>query len=106
MVIAFLGGYINVIYCACSMLTIFYRNFNLDMSVIKRIYSVDGRDNSSEPDFTDDMELLKHRVSKKKPFLMTFTRYMVSNILLFFLSCCCLNRYRCLKKRKQELENV
>lgn len=99
MVIAFLGGYINVIYVLFHMMTVFYRNFNLDMSVIKRIYSVDGRDQASEPDFTDDMELLKHRVGRRKPFLMTFGRYMVSNVLVFFFGCCCLKRSKCLKKR-------
>ena len=49
MIIAFLGGYINVVYVIFFAATIFYRNFNMDMSLIKRIYSVDGRDQASEP---------------------------------------------------------
>lgn len=48
-VISFLGGYMNIVYVTLYSLTIFYRNFNLDQSLIKKIFSLDGRDESSEP---------------------------------------------------------
>ena len=44
MVIAFLGGYINVIYMVFFVLTFVYRNFTMDMSFVKRMYTVDGRE--------------------------------------------------------------
>ena len=62
MVIAYLGGYINVLYVVFVALTSFYRGFNLDQSLIKRIYSEDGRGTSAEPFFTDDIDQMKHRV--------------------------------------------
>ena len=60
-VIAYLGGYINAIYFGFVLLTSCYRDFNLDQSLIKRIYSEDGRDTSAEPRFDFDVDLIRKR---------------------------------------------
>ena len=104
MVLGFLGGYINVVYVGFCVLTWWYRDFNLDQSLIKRIYSQDGRDTEAEPHFDEALDLFKHRVDNRKQFLMDFNRYCCSQILLkFFCLCCCLNKSKCLRERQKEL---
>ena len=96
---AYLGGYINVIYLLTLFTTLHYRDFNLDMSMLKRIYSQDSREQKSEPQFNNEKELLSHRVKSKKPFLMTFRHYCCSKLLIY--TCCCCKQKKCMKRRKK-----
>ena len=77
------------------------------MSLIKRIYSVDGRDQTSEPAavLADDVELMRHRVKSKRPFLMTFRRYCCS-VFLVYICCCLKRRLKCLRRRAKELAHL
>ena len=99
--ISFIGGYMNIVYVTLYSLTIVYRNFNLDQSLLKKIYSFDGRDEIDEPCFENDMILMRHRVEQKKPFLMTFRRYCCSTCLNWF--CCCIKNANWINWRRKEL---
>ena len=49
---------------------------------------------------------MSHRVKSKKPFLMTFRRYLCSSLLVYIFGCCCGKRCKCLSKRERELKNL
>ena len=47
-VLAFIGGYIGLVYAVFSVITAPYRDYMLDMSLISKIYQQDGRDGKLE----------------------------------------------------------
>ena len=102
--IALLGGYINIIYMLFGFPTMLVHGFNFDMSLIKRMYTVDGRDEKREKrkKFEDPVDSLKHRVQNRKPFLMTFSSYFVAVILTQTCFCCCKEK-KWFKKRAKLL---
>jgi len=93
----------NVVFMVLSQFTLFMNGFNLDMSLIKQMYTTDGRDESNEPAFSDSKDLMKHRLDAKEPFLMSFKNYASAWFATGCL-CFCFKQRRCYKKRAKMLE--
>ena len=55
-VLAWIGGYMNVVLMVLSQFTVFMNGFNLDMSLIKRLYSEDGRSDGAAPEVDNPQE--------------------------------------------------
>ena len=104
MLLAMLGGYFHIIYLACFAITFMYRNYNFNMSLIRKIYHTDSRGTEKEPTFVNDIDLLKHRVKTKETFTISFWRFTASFFLLKFCCFCkACKKCACMKKRENEL---
>ena len=101
-VLAQIGGYMNVVFLVLSQFTFWMNGFNMDMSLIKQMYTLDRRDQSEEPDFDDPKKLVKHRLDRKYPFLLSFKDYMSA---WFATGCLCFyfKERNCYKKRAKTL---
>ena len=83
-VLAFIGGYIGLIYAIVGVMTAPYRDYSLDMTLIRQVYSQDGRDGrlGEEPSFTTENDLINHRFdNKREPDTMSYPIWIVLNII-------------------------
>lgn len=89
-ILALIGGYMNVVILLLSQLTVYMHFFNMDMSLIKQMYTVDGRDQASEGTFNQPKELLKHRLDMRMPFFWSFKGYISARWVTCL--CCCFKK--------------
>ena len=99
-ILAMIGGYMNVVIMLLSQFTVYMHYFNMDMSLIKQIYTFDGRDQSSEGTFSTAKDLLRHRLKKRTPFFWSFKGYISASCITCF---CCFKDWKCYKKREKTL---
>lgn len=99
MLLANLGGYFHIIYIACLSMTFMHRNYNFNMSMIRKIYHTDSRGTDKEPVFENDVDLLKHRVKTKENFKISFWRFTFSYMLKLCCFCKRCKKCACMKKR-------
>ena len=98
-VLAFIGGYIGLIYAIVGVMTAPYRDYSLDMTLIRLVYSQDGRDGrlGEEPSFTTENDLINHRFdNKREPDTMSYPIWIVLNI--FTKTFICFKNRQCYKK--------
>lgn len=84
----------NVVIMFASQLTVYMNFFNMDMSFIKQMYSIDGRDQASETGFrADPKALVQERLKNRKPFLWSYKGFLGAKFILCF--CCCFKKREC-----------
>ena len=105
-VLAFIGGYISLVYATFAAFTNPYRNYNLDMTLIKQIYQQDGRDGrlGEEPVFKNDNDLINHRyMNMRQPIVLSYPKMIWFKMLTKF--CPCFKKTQCLARMKEVLRN-
>ena len=105
-VLAFIGGYISLVYATFAAFTNPYRNYTLDMTLIKQIYQQDGRDGrlGDEPTFKNDNDLINHRyMNKRQPDVLSYPKMLWFKLLTKLFPC--FKKIQCFARMIERLRN-